>query len=407
MKFKIFIILFIIPAILLAQEKIYEDGRGFIKEAEFKYDIEPGGEFIADVEGSDLFIRCGKNDEILIKVVKRIDVFSKEDAERAFEMAEVKIDKKDNNIYVEDRNYWRDRRSSVSIDFYIWVPKQFNFDFNTSGGDVRISDNITGNIRMRSSGGDLNARNITGDLYFDTSGGDIDMYNLKGNLDGHTSGGDFEIREIDGEVDIRTSGGDIDFHKLSKGGRISTSGGDIEIRETYGKFNGSTSGGDIKLDRIYGDIDLSSSGGDINLGIAQGNLRLSTSGGDMVIRGAYGSVDAYSSGGNVDIELMSEKDPRLKKDIPYETGSVRKRVKVEAKGGEIFIYLPEDINADIKARIRFSSRYENTSYDIDSDFPLVFSRDYRYKVAKGKLNKGGLPIILKTFNENIYIRKAR
>ncbi|MFC1725324.1 hypothetical protein ACFL4T_06830, partial [candidate division KSB1 bacterium] len=110
-----------------------------------------------------------------------------------------------------------------------------------------------------------------------------------------------------------------------------------------------------------------------------------------------GTVDISSSGGDISLEIL---DSRGK-------SSGSEKIRVRAGSGEIQLYLPDNINADIDARIRLSSRYDNDSYDIDSDFPIIISTDSRYKKGSGKINKGGIPIFLETSNENIYIYKVK
>ena len=155
MKLKILLILLLVPLVLFSQERIYEDNRGFFQEKDYKYDVKPDGKIIIVTRGGDIFVRTGRDNELLIKTIKRVDVFSREDAGRAFEMSEVLVERRDNSIYVEDHHEeWnRRRRSTVSISYNITVPKKFNYEFETSGGDVKFYDNIEGDIELRSSGG--------------------------------------------------------------------------------------------------------------------------------------------------------------------------------------------------------------------------------------------------------------
>jgi hypothetical protein len=393
----VFTIIFI-NSIIFAQEKIYEDNRGFIQEREITFQIKSGGEIRIDTEGGDVFVSTWNKNEVFIKVIKRVDVFSKADAEKAFELREVNMEQRNNTVFIEDKNYSsRGWRSSVNIDYQITTPRKFNFNFITSGGDVKFSDNVEGDIDLRSSGGDLKARDITGKLMFATSGGDIELDRFKGEIDGNTSGGDVEIDEIDAVLFIQTSGGDFDVKRLLKGGKIVSSGGDITLREISGNLDVGTSGGDLSVSDAAGDVEVTTSGGDIDIEKVAGELRLSSSGGEVIIKGAGGSVDISSSGGDISLEIL---DSRGK-------SSGSERIRVRAGSGEIQLYLPENINADIDARIRLSSRYDYDSYDIDSDFPIIVSKDSRYKKGSGKINKGGIPIILETSNENIYIYKVK
>ena len=147
------------------------------------------------------------------------------------------------------------------------VPKKFNTNLETSGGDIEV-------------------KNITGGFKFDTSGGDISALNLNGKLHAETSGGDIKLDTHYGYMDVSTSGGDIDCKNVSGDLKAETSGGDINVELKDGKINCETSGGGIRIlyTGVNKGIDASTSGGTIRAKLPSdfnANVHLETSGGEI------------------------------------------------------------------------------------------------------------------------------
>lgn len=179
--------------------------------------------------------------------------------------------------------------SSDGLKFEINLPKKFEVEAKTSGGDISVRE-LTGVVTLKTSGGDISLLNYTGDAEIHTSGGDIEIENSGGNLDVSTSGGEIKLNTANGRINAGTSGGDItlDYEGENEGVDLHTSGGDIRVylpsdfkADVYCK----TSGGDVD---VYFDkqraetIKSSRYEGAFNGG---GNtLKCTTSGGDIVVK---------------------------------------------------------------------------------------------------------------------------
>lgn len=187
----------------------------------------------------------------------------------------------------ENRHSWFGINDwNFDVQWNIRVPKNYNVKLHTSGGDIDLSD-IDGTADARTSGGDISAGRIGGPASLQTSGGDIDVKLARGNVLAKTSGGDIDIGDTTGEVEARTSGGSITLTRV---------GGDVLAK---------TSGGNIRVDEAYGSVDANTSGGSITARLARqpkGDSRLTTSGGSVTVSLASGigvDLDAQSSGGDV------------------------------------------------------------------------------------------------------------
>lgn len=128
------------------------------------------------------------------------------------------------------------------------VPKNFNTNLNSSGGDISVA-NLTGAFQIKTSGGDVSFSNTNGKLSAETSGGDIVLTNHKGEMGLSTSGGDIHCGKVEGDLDASSTGGEINLEIANGKVHASTSGGDIDINyigDNKGIY-ASTSGGDVHV----------------------------------------------------------------------------------------------------------------------------------------------------------------
>lgn len=141
-----------------------------------------------------------------------------------------------------------------------------------------------------------------------SSGGDLQLSNFNGRAYGRTSGGDVIVSGVNGLVQIYTSGGDVRGDKLSGDVNMRTSGGNVRLDQVVGPVNARTSGGDVRLNGIDGRLDARTSGGDVEVelrGVNRG-VELRTSGGDITVRvpKEFAAVlNARTSGGDIDCDL--------------------------------------------------------------------------------------------------------
>ncbi|MEE9431690.1 MAG: DUF4097 family beta strand repeat-containing protein [Melioribacteraceae bacterium] len=212
-------------------------------------------------DAGDVSVSTWNKDEISVKV------FGNKNAEKKFEFT---FDETDFGLRVvgEKRgsgffNWFK----KMSLKYEIILPKKFNIEIKTAGGDL-IIDECAGELEMKTSGGDIKLANSSGELNCATSGGDISVSDFLGDCDVSTSGGDIDMNSVDGDISASTSGGDIFI--VSQAGKLKakTSGGDIQV-DYNGMNDGiylSTSGGDIKVklpSTFKADVELKTSGGKV------------------------------------------------------------------------------------------------------------------------------------------------
>ena len=192
--------------------------------------------------------------------------------------------------FKHDREQWWKQFNLAKIHFLITVPQQYNIDLNTASNDISVA-NLTGDVRVRTSGGNLCFRSITGPVW------------------GHTSGGSVEAVNVTGDVQVRTSGGSLRFGAIQGFVSGRTSGGSIKATDCRGGTDVRTSGGGIWLGGIGRNVTARTSGGSIQAAMTtqpQSECSLRTSGGAItctLIPNVTVDLEAKASGGRISTDF--------------------------------------------------------------------------------------------------------
>jgi len=355
MKRSVFIAILLMGcvAVFAADYEMSFDGMRYVGTVEKTFSVSKGGSLdMKDIEGDVSIIGEARKD---VEIVERfrINSYSEASARQIFANDRSRYLHKGNNVIVKGSAGSR----RYECDFLVRVPVEFMVGVDVSGGDVDVES-------------------IQGDVSVETSGGDVEVLSVRGNTDVHTSGGDVTVEDGTGDLRAVTSGGDIIVERITGQVYIKTSGGDISASQVVGAGEIATSGGDIDLVDLQGD-----------------RFDVRTSGGDILISSVVGSIWAETSGGNVEVTKA------------YRRGSKHNDVDISSSGGDILVYLPDEMQADIYAEISIRDRWEDN--EIRSDIPLEISRFEKgsriFLVGEGDMNGGGDEVVLKTSDGDIKI----
>ena len=276
---------------------------GTSKNFEKKFAVEPGGLLVLDADAGDIMITGTDNDELSAVVTAR-------GSESILGKFHVDFDQDGNTVRIrgkyDQRFFHFFDNESFEARYEIQLPKHFNLQIGTSGGDLVVR-NVEGKNIGETSGGDVSVENISGVVRMTTSGGNVSMINSTGELKLETSGGDIKGESLTGSVDVETSGGNIIIKNSDARLSASTSGGDIrvELKDNKG-LRLSTSGGNISVmlpKSISAEVDATTTGGDVSCDfsfqgkIKDGNMRGKINGGGNLIQ-------AETSGGDIDIKSV-------------------------------------------------------------------------------------------------------
>jgi DUF4097 and DUF4098 domain-containing protein YvlB len=346
------------------------------------FTVAKGGELYAEINPGDITIKTWEKDEVSVKVSGIEDDQYKN----------VEITSEKNKISVRyEKGY-----NSDEANFIITVPVKFNLELITSAGNIYVKNNIDGNVKANTNGGDVSCKNVSGNLNVESMGGNIGIDDVDGNLSVNTMGGDINIGIIKGNsAKVNTMGGEIKIGKSVSGITVKTSGGDITVGDAGGDSEFITYGGNISIGNITGNVKMETSGGNLSLGGVVGMVRAKTSGGNIDIRDVKGSVDIKTMAGDVALTLTPE------------SGS---ESRVSTNAGSVELEIPASAKTTIEARIHVQGFWKTASdsYQIDSDFPVKSTSNDEEKhdiVSTYELNGGGSKILLKATNSDITIRK--
>jgi Toastrack DUF4097 len=292
-------------------------------------DVTPGGKLVVDVDFGTINVTAGADDKVVIEAFRKIDFGDEAKEKEYFATAPVAISQNGNVVtvrahYAKSKEFCSFGHSEMDVRYTIRVPKRFETDLHTEGGDVSTGE-ISGNVTVKTSGGKLAFKHLEGTLTANTSGGSIAAEDCRGPIDIETSGGDIIVADGTGALDAKTSGGRIDVRNFSGDTEVRTSGGNLNLLRITGKIIGKTSGGSIHAsihDAVVGDVRLETSAGNIDLSLP------TTSTVD---------IDARTSVGEVFSRLPLETSNVDKEYLRGKLNGGGKSVKLETSAGNITI----------------------------------------------------------------------
>src|SRR4030095_10586154 len=204
-------------------------------------DATPGGKLVVDVEFGTIDGIAGADNKVAVEAHRNIDFGDDAREKEYFAATPVTITRDGNVITVRahnsNQNWWNFGHSGMHVQYTIYVPKKFETDLHTEGGDVAAAE-VTGNANVKTSGGKLAFRHLEGTLSANTGGGSIEVANCLGPIKIETSGGDITVADGTGTLDARTSGGRIEVRNFTGDTEVRTSGGNLSLERNTGKILG-------------------------------------------------------------------------------------------------------------------------------------------------------------------------
>jgi Toastrack DUF4097 len=302
-------------------------------------DVTPGGKLVVDVDFGTINVTAGADDKVVIEAYRKIDFGDGAKEKEYFAAAPVAISQDGNVVtvrthYTKSKEFWSFGHSEMDGRYTIRVPKRFETDLHTEGGDVSAGE-ISGNVTVKTSGGKLAFKHLEGTLTGNTSGGSIAVEDCRGPIEIETSGADITVAEATGTLDAKTSGGRIDVRNFSGDTEIRTSGGNLSLQRITGKIIGKTSGGSIRAsipDAVVGDVRLQTSAGNIDVSLPAT---------------ATVDIDARTSGGEIFSRLPLETSDVDREHLRGKLNGGGKSVKLETSVGNITI---EPSSSEIASR---------------------------------------------------------
>ncbi len=221
----------------------------------------------------------------------------------------------------------------------------------------------------------------------------------------------FQRKRLLGNLEFSTQLGNIFVGDVQGNARLSTRAGEIVVGRVFGDLSARSLGGPLNLGEIRGELDARTSAGDISIATALQRGTVYTGGGNILVRRSTGPLTLESAGGDVTVReaLNSIIATTNSGDIAITvaTGSEASRLEAHTVGGNVLLSIPADFGADIDATILTS---DDEGYAIESELAgLTIVRERqgdRTRIqARGSINGGGRPVVVRVENGNIQLRK--
>ena len=292
-------------------------------------DVTPGDKLIVDVDFGTIQVGAGADGKIALEAHRTVEFGDATKEKEYLAAAPITVTEEGNVVTVrarrtEPRTNWNSGHSRMDASYTLQVPKKFNLDLRTRGGDVAAID-VSGDLKAHTSGGKLEFANLEGTLAADTSGGSIKVEGCRCPTEIKTSGGDISVVNGTGALHAQTSGGRIEVRNLSGDADLETSGGNLILERIGGKLVGRTSGGSIHTSipgEVVGDMQLRTSAGNIELAVPE-NAAL--------------DIDARTNVGDVISELPVTASESKQKHLRGKLNGGGKSVVLETLAGSITI----------------------------------------------------------------------
>ncbi len=273
------------------------------------FNVKPGGNLYIKVDRGNIHINTSDSDKVDVKVVRELKRASDARAREVYEMHKIDISQAGDTMKVEAENtskIWnKNPFNNLDVDYTISIPRRFNVDLHTSGGNIDIAE-VEGSTKAHTSGGNIALEGGKGNAEIRTSDGNLRLGNLEGDLIAHTSGGHIEVDRITGSAEVETSGGHISVKEANGAVSAHTSGGNVSARlneQPKSKCLLKTSGGNISVslaEKVAVDLTARTSGGRVESDF-DGEFNKSRTKLVAHINGGGPELLLETSGGNVEI----------------------------------------------------------------------------------------------------------
>lgn len=160
-----------------------------------------------------------------------------------------------------------------SSDLRVTIPRELptgsRLFLQSQSGDIRVEE-ITSNVAVVTSAGDVEFSTIIGDAELQSVSGDVRVRKIDGNLQARSTNGDIVVEAINGHANLNTVSGDIDMKAADlQSLQAKSSSGDIHIHGSLlhiADYEASSVSGDVMFD-----VDLPADGAVLSFNTISGD----------------------------------------------------------------------------------------------------------------------------------------
>lgn len=336
----------------------------------------------------NVVIKTGNNGKVDYKV--RLEVNSAEKgAQRLLRDFSLSAHETPDGVYLRGQALGRQSSGRLWVTIELNIPKSYNVDINTGGGNIESAD-VNGRASLITAGGTIVAGNIGGSAHLETTGGHVTVKNVAGDLTAISGGGHITTGSVAGYGNLHTNGGHIRAESIQGPAHVSTGGGNISVDHSGSELIAETIGGQIEVGETAGLVKAKNGGGGIRVVRVSGPTNLETSGGSIYLTQVDSAVKASTSTGAITAWFVAPVKPPS-------------RCEFQSGDGDIVVYIPRQLPVTIDAQVQSGDEHR---LSFDPAFATTFHHDDSSGGAvrvEGSLNGGGEVIRLRTTGGNIRV----
>jgi DUF4097 and DUF4098 domain-containing protein YvlB len=237
------------------------------------FPVQPDGQLTLVIDQGDVEIVTASQLNVIVEVQRDVTDATEAQADKLLKEHKITFTQEDNEVRVRAQsgkpslNLFTAHNGTLHVHFKITLPRKFNADLVTDGGDIQITG-LRGTVEVKTAGGNLTFTRVEGPITAHTSGGDIKAVACTDKLKVETSGGNIMFENTSGpSAQADSFGGNIEAANCTSKLLLKTSGGNITIANYSGpSVYADTGGGLIALDlaeQPAGDCYFRTTGGNI------------------------------------------------------------------------------------------------------------------------------------------------
>jgi DUF4097 and DUF4098 domain-containing protein YvlB len=338
----------------------------------------------------NIIIKTQNSGKVDYKVRLQADA-SQKDAKQLLKNFIVTANTTPEGVYFRGQSLGRHASGRLWVTVEVSVPRNFNLDVQTGGGNIETED-IIGFATLATSGGNIVMGNVGGAAHLSTDGGHITVKNVAGALGASTGGGHITTGAIAGGAVLHTDGGHIRVASVEGSARVSTGGGNVSVERSGSELIAETVGGQIEVGETAGLVQAKTGGGGIRVVRVSGPTNLETSGGSIYLTEVDSPVKASTGAGAITAWFVTP-------------GKMPGRCELQSGEGDIVVYIPRQLPVTIDAQVQSGDGHHVI---FDPAFLAKINREAavngdEWIRTEGALNGGGEVIRLRTVAGNIHV----
>jgi hypothetical protein len=338
----------------------------------------------------NIIIKTQNSGKIDYKVRLEADA-SQKDAKQLLKNFIVTANTTPEGVYIRGQSLARHASGRLWVTVEVSVPRNFNLDVLTGGGNIETED-IIGFATLATSGGNIVMGNVGGAAHLSTDGGHITVKNVAGALGASTGGGHITTGAIAGSAILHTDGGHIRVSSVEGAAHVSTGGGNVSVQHSGSELVAETVGGQIEVGESAGLVQAKTGGGGIRVVRVSGPTNLETSGGSIYLTEVDSPVKASTGAGAITAWFVAP-------------GKMPGKCELQSGEGDIVVYIPRQLPVTIDAQVQSGDEHHVI---FDPAFLAKISREGaangdEWIRTEGALNGGGEVIRLRTVAGNIHV----